>query len=138
MRGNHFISVCLLPKQGIFRNSPYLILLIDIAPPVKKITPQSGRLSLDLQFTHRTLVNFSWDNGASGKAMTEPPLNDSYLAQAKAIKVEKSQLEASVAGEEVEEDVKNDTGKRKDNGGGSGSGGGVGGKLPKWLKLGKK
>lgn len=114
---------------------------VDIAPPVKRISPQGGRLSLDLQFTHRILVNFSWDNGASGNALTEPPLNDAYLAQAKAIKVEKKQLEAAVEGgedeEEEEEGKGKGKGKKKAPGGGGASGSGGGGKLPKWLKLGK-
>ena len=104
---------------------------------MKRISPQAGRLALDLQFTHRTLVNFSWEQAASGKAMTDPALNDNYLAQAKAITVDKSQLE--VAGVEDEEEVK---GKKRGAGGagGSASGGGSGGggKLPKWLKLGGK
>lgn len=110
-----------------------------IAPPVKRISPQAGRLSLDLQFTHRTLVNFSWEQAVSGKAMAEPALNDNYLAQAKAIKVDKSQLE--MAGVE-DEDEERDKGKRQGagraGGSASGSGNGGGGKLPKWLKLGGK
>lgn len=113
---------------------------IDISPPVKKISPQGGKLALDLQFTHRTLVNFSWDQGASGKAMTEPALNDGYLAQAQAIKVDRSQLE--VAAEEADEVEEEDSkGKKRGGNAGNGAGGsgsGGSGKLPKWLKLGGK
>lgn len=110
-----------------------------IAPPVKRISPQAGRLALDLQFTHRTLVNFSWEQAVSGKTMIESALNDNYLTQAKAIKVDKSQLE--VAGVEGEDEDDNKGKKqRADRAGGSasGSGSGGGGKLPKWLKLGGK
>lgn len=103
-----------------------------ISPPVRKISPNAGRLVLDLQFTHRTLVNFSWEGAVSFK---EPALNDAYLAQAKAIQVERSQLE--IWGGSDEEQEKEKGGKKWGNSGGGGIGG-VAGKLPKWLKLGGK
>lgn len=109
---------------------------------MKRILPQAGRLALDLQFTHRTLVNFSWEQAVSGKAMTEPALNDNYLSQAKAIKVDKSQLEVAGVEDEDEEVDRGDKGKKRGGsmagGSASGSGSGAGGKLPKWLKLGGK
>ncbi|KAF8422848.1 GLUT4 regulating protein TUG-domain-containing protein [Tirmania nivea] len=110
-----------------------------IAPPVKRISPQGGTFALDLQFAHRTLVNFSWEQAASGKAITEPALNDNYLRQAKAIKVDKSQLEVAVVqGEDEDEDKGKKREADRPGGSASGSGSRNGGKLPKWLKLGGK
>jgi len=71
--------------------------------------------------------------------MTEPALNDNYLIQAKAIKVDKSQLEVSgVEDEDEEEDKGKKRGAGRAGGSASGSSSGGGGKLPKWLKLGGK
>lgn len=73
--------------------------------------------------------------------MIEPALNDNYLTQAEAIRVEKSQLEvAGVDDEDEEEDKGKKRGASRAGGSasGSGSGSGGGGKLPKWLKLGGK
>lgn len=102
-----------------------------ISPPVRKISPNAGRLAHDLQFTHRTLVNFSWEETVPIK---EPALNDVYLAQAKAIQVERSQLEIEGGVDEEQEDK----GGKKWGKSGDGGVGGMAGRLPKWLKLGGK
>jgi len=112
-----------------------------MTPPVRKILPTQGRLVQDCQFTNRTLVNFSWEqSAASKKAQSETALQDTYVKIAKQIQV---QLEVKAAEEEKEEDSGKGKGKGKGfgsgggSGTGSGSGGGLGGKVPKWLKIGK-
>ncbi|KAF8464565.1 GLUT4 regulating protein TUG-domain-containing protein [Kalaharituber pfeilii] len=118
-------------------NEPFYLYL---TPPVRKIPCDSSRLALDLQFTPRMLVNFSWDKSASEKALTAPALSDEYLAVAQAIKVSRQQLEMVELGEQDEEDEeKAKKALKRENGNGRGtSSGGLSGKVPKWLKFGKK
>lgn len=80
-----------------------------------------------------TLLNFYWKETTSNNIKKSDPLSDEYREKARKMEVPQ-EPQATVVDEEVA--VKKGSGSG--GGGGSSSGGGVGGKVPKWLKFGKK
>ncbi|KAI4186928.1 MAG: hypothetical protein L6R41_003158 [Letrouitia leprolyta] len=111
-------------------NEPFLLSFIS-AKGNRTIPPNGNeRLVLDLGMAGRTLINFSWDEGASIETRTKPILKEHLQAQARDIEIPKiPEIDAP------EEPInKVNTGKRS----GNGQGGGKGGKFKFLDKLIKK
>lgn len=103
---------------------------IYLSPPHRNIARNSGGLFLKCGFSAKTLVNFAWAEGVSEKIKKESALREEFVQQAR-------DLPVTTIGEGSE---------TVQVGGGSGGRLGgpppapkkSGGKLPKWLTLGKK
>jgi tether containing UBX domain for GLUT4 len=115
----------------VAEDQPFKLVWTNKGPqPVPR--DEKKKLIKDLGFEGRMLLNFVWDDGASGSARKAPTLKSHYVESAKELSVP----EPPPAPKEEDENPTNDKGKGKH---GDGSGGGKPKGIPKWFKgLGKK